>query len=61
MRGSGKGSNSRYGGYWKQEKVFFFFNGGVSAILQLVVATTNSKLSELGAKASKSFILIMPP
>ena len=36
-RGSGKGLNSRYGGYWKLEKVFFFY-GSVSKILQLVVA-----------------------
>ena len=36
-RGSGKGLNSRYGGYWKPEKVFFRIS--VSTILQLVVAT----------------------
>ena len=35
-RGSGKGWNSRYGGHWKLEKVFF--NESVSTILQLVVA-----------------------
>ena len=35
-RGSGKGLNSRYGGYWKLEKVFF--HESVSTILQLVVA-----------------------
>ena len=35
-KGSGKGLNSRYGGYWKLEKVFF--NESVSTILQLVVA-----------------------
>ena len=35
-RGSGKGLNSRYGGHWKLEKVFF--NESVSTILQLVVA-----------------------
>ena len=32
----GKVNNSRYGGYWKPEKVFF--NESVSTILQLVVA-----------------------
>ena len=38
-RGSarGKGFNSRYGGYWKLEKVFFFYES-VSTILQLIVA-----------------------
>ena len=36
-RGSGKGLNSRYGGHWKLEKVFF--NKSVSTILQLVVAS----------------------
>ena len=36
-RGSGKGLNSRYGGHWKLEKVFF--NESVSTILQLVVAS----------------------
>ena len=35
-RGSWKGLNSRYGGHWKLEKVFF--NESVSTILQLVVA-----------------------
>ena len=35
-KGSGKDLNSRYGGYWKLEKVFF--NESVSTILQLVVA-----------------------
>ena len=35
-RGSGKGLNSRYGEYWKLEKVFF--NESVSTILQLVLA-----------------------
>ena len=34
-RGSGKGLNSRCGGHWKLEKVFF--NESVSTILQLVV------------------------
>ena len=34
-RGSGKGSNSRYGGHWRLEKVFF--NESVSTILQLDV------------------------
>ena len=34
-RASGKGLNSRYGGHWKLEKVFF--NESVSTILQLVV------------------------
>ena len=34
-RGSWKGLNSRYGGHWKLEKVFF--NESVSTILQLVV------------------------
>ena len=41
MRGSGKGLNSRYGGHWKLEKVFF--NESVSTILQLVVALKLSK------------------
>ena len=35
-KGCGKGLNSRYGGYWKLEKVFF--DQSVSTILQLVVA-----------------------
>ena len=35
-KGSGKCLNSKYGGYWKLEKVFF--NESVSTILQLVVA-----------------------
>ena len=35
-KGSRKDLNSRYGGYWKLEKVFF--NESVSTILQLVVA-----------------------
>ena len=35
-RGSWKGLNSRYGGHWKLEKVFF--NESVSTILQLVDA-----------------------
>ena len=35
-RGSGKGLNSRYGEYWKLEKVSF--NESVPTILQLVVA-----------------------
>ena len=34
-KGSGKGLNSGYSGYWKLEKVFF--NGSVSAILFLLV------------------------
>ena len=34
-RGSGKDLNSRYGGHWKLQKVFF--NESVSTILQLVV------------------------
>ena len=38
-RGSGKGLNSRYGEYWKLEKVFF--NESVSTILQLVVVSSN--------------------
>ena len=36
--GSGKGLNSRYGGNWKQEKVFL--NESVSTILQLLVVSS---------------------
>ena len=43
-RGSGKGLKSRYGEYWKLEKVFF--NERFSTILQLVVASKHrSKLT----------------
>ena len=35
-KGRGKGLNSRYGGHWKLEKVFF--SESVSTILQLAVA-----------------------
>ena len=44
-RGSAKGLNSRYGGHWKLEKVFF--NESVSTILQLVVAVYPSLFSFL--------------
>ena len=44
-RGSGKGLNSRYGGHWKLEKVFF--NESVSTILQLVVARSDTHLARL--------------
>ena len=40
-KGSGKGLNSRYGGYWKLEKVFFCES--VSKILQLVVTANSAK------------------
>ena len=40
--GSGKGWNCTYGGYWYLEELFFFFDGSVSPILQLVVAKLSS-------------------
>ena len=42
--GGGKGWNSRYGRYWKMEKVLF--NGSVSTILQLVVISCQWEMKQ---------------
>ena len=51
-RASGKGLNSRYGGHWKLEKVFF--NENVSTILQLVVVPGDLVMADQGFTIQES-------